>query len=180
MSTTYAKIRACLAEMSKKQSWDFQALKGSMVARDKSRGEDNFHVRQISTSRKKSLSDASFERLLSLMIDLDLLRKDKSEDFYIPDAVKDSLDDDERYKLILSRRVTQYLEKNEVTIAAMRQAANSINYPNVRDPETILEVIKRNGKTVKLSVAKFTQVLFLLACAAKRAERHMRIFYEFK
>jgi hypothetical protein len=180
MSTTYAKIRACLAEMSKKQSWEFQALRGAMVARDKSRGEDNFHLRRVSTNRKKSLSDESFERLLNLMIDLDLLRKDKSEDFYIPDAVKHSLDDDERYKLMLSRRVTEYLEKSDVTITEIRQAADSINYPNVRDPATILEVIKRSGKAVKLNVAKFTQVLFLLACAAKRAERHMRIFYEFK
>jgi hypothetical protein len=179
MSTTYAKIRACLAEMSKKQAWDFQAAKSAMVARDKIRAEENFHGRQRSTNRKKPISDESFEKLFGLMVDLDLLRRDKSEDLYIPDSVREALNDEERYKLMLSRRITEYLEKRDANIADVRKASESINYPRVRDPETILEIVKRDGKAVKMNVATFTQVLFLLACAAKRAERHMRIFYEF-
>jgi hypothetical protein len=179
MSTTYAKIRATLAEMSKRQAWDFQSAKTAMVARDKARSEDNFHSRQRSTNRKKAVSDESFDKLFGLMVDLDLLRRDKSEDLYIPDTVKESLNDDERYKLMLSRRVTEYLEKRDANIADIRKASESISYPKVRDPETILEIVKRNGKAAKMNVATFTQVLFLLACAAKRAERHMRIFYEF-
>jgi hypothetical protein len=179
MSTTYAKIRATLAEMSKKQAWDFQNAKSAMVARDKARTEDNFHARQSSSTRKKPISDESFEKLFSLMVELDLLRKNQAEDYYITEAVKDALNDDERYKLLLSRRIADYLEKRDANITEIRKAAESINYPRVRNPETILEILKHDGKATKMTVATFTQVLFLLACAEKRAERHMRIFYEF-
>jgi hypothetical protein len=180
MSTTYAKIRATLAEVSKKSSWEFHELKAAVVSRDKSRTEENFLTKQTATKRKKPVSDESFDRLLRLMVELDLLRKDKTDDFYMPDAVKDSLDDDERYRLMLSRRITEYLDKCQVTIAQIRQATQLIQYPNVRDPATILETIKKTSSTVEINVGKFTQILFLFACAGKRAQRHMRIFYEFK
>ena len=180
MSTTYAKIRATLAEMSKKASWEFHELKQSVVSRDKARTEENFLIKKASTKRKNPISDEAFDRLLRFMMDIDLLRKNKTDDFYLPDAVKDLLDDDERYRLMLSRRVTDYLDKNEVSVAQIRRAAASINYPDVRDPATILGVLKNNSGSVEVNVIRFTQVLFLLACAGKRAERHMRIFYEFK
>lgn len=179
MSTTYTKIRSTLAEMTRQPSWSPTQLKAALVARDKNRSENHFHTRPKAARQKRPLSDEAFDRLFQLMTSLDLIRRDKSDDYVISDPVKNSLSDDARYKLLLSRRVTDLLDQNGANIASIREAALTINYPDVRDPETILEVLKRSGAAPKFNVSTFTQILFLLAGAEQRAQRHMRIFYEF-
>jgi len=132
MSTTYAKIRATLAEMAKKASWNPQQQKAELIKRDKVRAENNFHNLKNSSANRRPLSDVSFEKLFEFMIELDLIKRDKSDDFVVPELVKASLDDDARYKLLLSRRVTDLLDRHDANIAEIRTAAQSINYPNVR------------------------------------------------
>lgn len=180
MSTTYAKMRATIAEMSRNASWTPQELKDALVDRDRKRDENNFHTRQRASDKKKPLSPGAFEKLFNLMAELDLIRKDRADDFVITDIVRKAVDDDARYKLLLSARVTEFLDRNGAKIGSIRQAAESINYPDVRDPETILEILKRGGEATKFNVSTFTQILFLLAGAEQTARRHMRIFYEFR
>jgi hypothetical protein len=180
MSTTYAKIRATLAEMGNRSTWSPKQLKEQLVRRDKRRGENNFHIRQNSSTKAQPVSDGSLDKLFNMMIDLDLIRKNKEDDLFMPEVVKTALDDDARYKLLLSRRITDLLERNNADIGEIKAAALSINYPSVRDPETILKIVQQKGKAEQFTVPTFTQVLFLLANAEHRAERHMRIFYEFK
>jgi|SRR5208337_169891 len=193
MATTYAKIRATLAEMVRKPSWTPQQLKADLVNRDKIRKENTFQTRQRGTNRKRPLSDDAFARLFEFMIELGLITRDAEENFQLPKIVRTQLEDEERYKRFLSRRVTELLEQNDINMTDLRKAAQRINYPDVRDPETILENLKRDGrgdndrngdlaksKVEKMTAARFTQILFLLAIAAQSAERHMRIFYDFK
>jgi hypothetical protein len=127
------------------------------------------------------------------MIELGLITRDGEENFQLPKIILTQLEDEERYKRFLSRRVTGLLEQNDINMADLRKAAQKINYPDVRDPETILKIVKRGGKgendskgdpveskVEKMTVPRFTQILFLLASTAQSAERHMRIFYDFK
>jgi hypothetical protein len=180
MSTTYTKIRAVLAEMAGKPSWTPQQIKADLIVRDRKRDESNFHVRQRASKRKRALSDDAFDRLFALMIELELIKRDEGENFQIPQVVRTQLAEEGRYKIFLSRKVTALLDQADATIADIKQAAEAINYPSVRDPETILEELKQKGKAEKMALGRFKQILFLLAGAEQSAERHMRIFYDFK
>jgi hypothetical protein len=175
MSTTYTKIRAVLAEMAGK-AWTPQQIKADLTVRDRKRGESNFHVRLRGSKRKSTLSDDAFDRLFALMIELELIRRDENENLQVLPNVRAQLADEDRYKIFLSRKVTALLDRADATIADIRQVAEAINYPDVRDPETILEALKQGGKAEKMALARFKQILFLLAGAEQSAERHMRIF----
>lgn len=168
-------------------------MKASLVNRDKSRNENTFQTRPRGSNRKRPLSDDAFDRLFEFMLELGLITKDAEENFQLPQIVRAQLEDEERYKRFLSRRVTELLEQNDINIDDLRKATKNINYPRIRNPETILEILKRDvkgkrddkgdisdSKVEKMTVPRFTQILFLLASAAQSAERHMRIFYDFK
>ena len=131
--------------MVKKPTWALQQLKANLVSRDKNRNENIFQTRQRGSNRKRPLSDDAFGRLFEFMLELGLIAKDAEENFQLPQIVRTQLEDEERYKRFLSRRVTELLEQNDINIPDLRKATQSINYPKVRNPETILEVLKRNG-----------------------------------
>lgn len=109
-----------------------QQLKADLVNRDKKRKENTFQTRQGGS--KRPISDDAFDRLFEFMVELGLITKDAEENFQLPQIVRTQLEDEERYKRFLSRRVTELLEQNDINIADLRKAARSINYPDVRNP----------------------------------------------
>jgi hypothetical protein len=192
MATTYIKIRATLAEMVGKKSCTPQQLKAHLANRDKVRKEAVFQGRRQGPGQRRPLSDDAFQRLFEFMQELGLITKDAKENLLLPATVQGQLEDEQRYKIFLSRRVSELLEQSDISIPDLRKATNSINYPRVRDPETILGVLKKENKAKnnnkgqtseskleQMKVPRFRQILFLLASAEQSAQRHMHISYDF-
>lgn len=180
MSTTYAKIRATLGEMTSQKTWPPEDLKSSLAKRDNSRGENVFRIRVKGSKKMKRISDDALDRLFATMVDLKLIEQNNNEDLCITEAIQQVLGDQSKYQILLSRRVTAFLDSKDAKMSNIRDCAATINYPDVRDADTIYLKLQAKGHAQDLRAKQFSQLIYLLACAQRRATRHMRVFYEFK
>ena len=179
MSTTYAKIRATLGQMTSQKSWPPEDLKTSLAERDDKRGENIFRIRVKGSQKMQRISDDALDRLFNTMLDLKLIEQNNNEDLCVLEAIQQVLGDQSRYQIVLSRRVTAFLDGKDAKMSNIRDCAATINYPDVRDADTIFLKLKDKGHAKDLRANQFSQLIFLLACAQRRATRHMRVFYEF-
>jgi hypothetical protein len=165
--------------MKDKKLWTPEDLRNALIQRDKRRGETVFHIRPKASSRKKSISEEAFNRLFKTLIILELVTENGNQDLSLGNTVSQVLHDEPKFQNLVSRKIGEYLDRKGAPLQEIRLCAESINYPGVRDPTTILQKLKVPGNAIDISKEQFSQMLFLLACAEKRASRHMKIFYEF-
>jgi hypothetical protein len=180
MATTYSRIRAALGEMNGQDEWTPDDLREALLARDQERNESTFHITTGRATRPAPLSASAFSRLFSVMEELSFLTKTADENLKIDPTTARSLSDDRRFRELTTRRVMSLLEARGAPLADIREATNRIQLPKVRDAETILLELQKQGKGRELDGNDFSRLLFLLACTKQRAKRHMRIFYDFE
>jgi len=114
------------------------------------------------------------------MIKLGLIRETQSQKLMIQPRTTEVLEDEVKFGELITRRIMSILEDAGVPYGDIRTAANEIQLPEVRDPATILRKLQTNGNASEITDREFSRLLFLLACAGQRAERHIRTFYEFR